>query len=125
MLSQYQRKVVRKHSRRKRAKALKKARKKHRLTRHHMTPKSRGGTTALYNILVLKEERHNALHRVFGVLTWHEIEVALRLKKILCNKDDWMLLFGSKTQHEAAELVERIARMKGYDRETCTNRRTG
>ena len=41
--------------------------------KHHLTPRSRGGSDQDWNLLLIKIERHNELHRIFGNMTLEEI----------------------------------------------------
>ena len=40
---------------------------------HHLTPKSRGGEHSPSNLLLIKEERHNLWHQLWGNRTLDEI----------------------------------------------------
>lgn len=53
-----------------------------RKTKHHLRPRSRGGSSARYNILILDAERHALLHKIFGNRTLTEIiEVLIRIAR--------------------------------------------
>lgn len=67
----------------------KKTRRRRKLTRHHLTPKSRGGNGSAKNILYIHRNKH----------------------------DVWHILFGNATLEEAALLLFRIAKMKGRENE--------
>jgi DNA-binding GntR family transcriptional regulator len=43
------------------------------ITRHHVRPKSRGGSANPHNLMALTWERHQALHKCFGNRTIEEI----------------------------------------------------
>lgn len=45
--------------------------------RHHNWAKSLGGPDADWNLILLKVERHNLLHKIFGVRTLKEIIAVL------------------------------------------------
>lgn len=52
---------------------------------HHLTPKSRGGSTEDSNLLEISKEKHILLHQIFHNLTLREIIVLLqRLERIKC-----------------------------------------
>lgn len=63
-----------------------KKRKRDRITKHHLTPKCRGGGNTSDNILYLKWKKHHS--------QWHN-------------------LFGNMTLEEIIECLQRIQRMKG------------
>jgi hypothetical protein len=69
--------------------------------KHHMTNKSRGGKGDPSNLLVMKIERHSALHRVFRNMSWEEIGEAL------------YSIFQVRDPEKAYQIVQRVARMKG------------
>lgn len=49
--------------------------------RHHLKPRSRGGSDRTYNIIKLDAYRHDAYHLLFGNLTIDEvIELLIRLR---------------------------------------------
>lgn len=51
--------------------------------RHHNLAKSRGGSSEEFNMILLKVERHNLLHKIFGLRTLREIiEVLERLDRM-------------------------------------------
>ena len=50
-----------------------KAKKKIKYSRHHIIPKSRGGTNALENIAQLTQKKHRDYHTLFGNRTPEEI----------------------------------------------------
>jgi len=43
------------------------------LNRHHLTPRSRGGSSLESNLLWIDIERHRAWHAVFGNMTLDEV----------------------------------------------------
>ena len=45
--------------------------------RHHLIPRSRGGIYAARNLLLINTKRHDAWHRVFGLMTLEEVIVSL------------------------------------------------
>jgi hypothetical protein len=54
-----------------------------RKNRHHLKPKSLGGTDNLQNIIILDTERHNAWHFLFGNLDLRgAIKLLIRLERI-------------------------------------------
>ncbi len=59
------------------------------ITKHHLTPKSRGGLTTTKNLLRLDLQKH---------ICWHK-------------------LFGLRTLDEVIEELQRVKRMKGGDNE--------
>lgn len=55
---------------------------KHGRNKHHLTPRSRGGMDTDWNLLLIKIERHNEWHKIFGNLTLDEIIALLeRLRR--------------------------------------------
>lgn len=87
-------------------------------TKHHMRPRSRGGCDLTSNILILKWERHRALHLACGNMTWQEIIndmiSALEGKghRFRWNKERWQLVFGNKSARQAITLMLRVKRLK-------------
>jgi len=62
---------------------LKQWERKHRTNHHHLTPRSRGGSSLNSNLLTIDMERHNAWHFLFGNKTLQEIiDLLERLKQI-------------------------------------------
>lgn len=57
--------------------------------KHHIRPKTKGGSSMDYNIANLDIDKHNLLHRIFGNATLYEI---------IC-------------------ILIRFAKMKGYEKE--------
>lgn len=56
--------------------------KNRRYNRHHMRPKSRGGTKDPKNMLYMKIDRHDAWHLLFGNRTISEvIRLLIRIKR--------------------------------------------
>ena len=50
--------------------------------KHHLKPRSVGGTSEKYNLLLIEEERHKMWHKLFGNLTLNEvIELLMRMRK--------------------------------------------
>lgn len=41
--------------------------------RHHLLPRSRGGSSSPDNLLLIKIERHNAWHEIFGLRNLDEV----------------------------------------------------
>jgi hypothetical protein len=88
------------------------------LTRHHLRPRSRGGDDLNSNILILKWERHRALHLACGNMTWNEIInnliSALQGKghRFRWNKERWKLVFGEKSARQAIMLCIRVRQLK-------------
>jgi len=73
--------------------------------RHHLTPRSRGGSMADSNLLDIRIPRHNALHHRFGVMTIEEI------------RDELRFIFAVPETVEQPELfvpdfIDRLCRMK-------------
>lgn len=54
---------------------MKKSKKKR--NHHHITNKSQGGGKIPANLLLIEEEKHQTLHKVFGNLNFYEIVVLL------------------------------------------------
>lgn len=51
--------------------------------KHHLTPKARGGADADWNLLLIRIERHQELHRIFGNKTLEEIiQLLVRLQRM-------------------------------------------
>lgn len=51
--------------------------------KHHLTAVCRGGPTEDWNLLLIRLERHELLHKIFGVMTLEEtIELLVRLKRM-------------------------------------------
>ena len=60
-----------------------KHKKKSRRNHHHLIPRCRGGSDSPDNILLIKAERHDLWHKIFGVRTLDEvIELLIRLKRM-------------------------------------------
>lgn len=58
------------------------------INRHHILPKSRGGTNAEDNIKKLFTSYHDSLHRVFGNLTFQEqVNRIIELSKTAITED--------------------------------------
>ena len=54
----------------------------HHKNRHHLIPRSRGGGNDRRNLLLIKIDRHETWHRLFGNLTLNEvIGLLIRLKR--------------------------------------------
>lgn len=52
-------------------------------TKHHLTPKSRGGKSTPRNLLILEIEKHACWHKLFGIRTLSEvIELLERIRRI-------------------------------------------
>ena len=52
-----------------------------RRNRHHLIPRSRGGTDARSNLLMIREDRHELWHRLWGDRTLNEVlELLTRVK---------------------------------------------
>ena len=50
---------------------------------HHLVPRCRGGSDEPSNLLLIKADRHDLWHRIFGVRTLDEvIKLLLRLKRM-------------------------------------------
>jgi hypothetical protein len=61
----------------------KRYRKKEGRNKHHLTPVCRGGPTEDWNLLLIRLERHQLLHKIFGVQTLDEtIELLTRLRRL-------------------------------------------
>lgn len=51
--------------------------------KHHLIPQCRGGPTADWNLLLMRLERHNEYHKIFGVNTLEEtIALLVRLQRM-------------------------------------------
>lgn len=65
----------------------KKIDKRQQMNRHHLTPKSRGGSSQEFNIAIFDIERHKFWHKVFGNRTLEEvIELLIRFKRFKDNQ---------------------------------------
>ena len=90
------------------------------ITRHHMKPQSRGGTSHPKNILHIKWRKHKAIHHLFHNTSWGEIMSYLRAemqgkKTPLSNwhsDKHWKIVFGDKNLEEAYNLMRRVRRAK-------------
>ena len=90
--------------------------------KHHIVNRCNGGSDEPSNLLLMKESRKKALHRMFGSQTLQSIyyiinEINIRI--ILSdanNLDNWLDLFGDKTKAEALALLKRIIRAKEAQR---------
>ena len=61
----------------------KKRKKKRKLTRHHNINRCRGGKCTPENIIMLKNEKHQCWHEIFGNLTFAEAgRLLLRVSKM-------------------------------------------
>jgi len=58
-------------------------------TKHHLTPKSQGGTNGSYNLLLLKwNQHHEQWHRLFGNFTLEQIiECLQRIARLKHRKE--------------------------------------
>lgn len=55
---------------------------------HHNLARSRGGSSEDYNLILIKIERHNLLHKIFGLRTIREvIQMLERLDRIKKRKE--------------------------------------
>jgi hypothetical protein len=45
--------------------------------KHHLRPRSRGGSSVESNLLTINEDKHCLLHKIFGNLTWNEIIILM------------------------------------------------
>jgi len=62
---------------------LKRNQKKRKMNKHHLRPKSRGGSKVQSNLILIDMERHNAWHILWGNRTLDEIiELLIRLREI-------------------------------------------
>ena len=68
--------------------------------KHHLVNRVRGGKSTPDNLLVIKVERHCALHKIFHNMSWSEIGDAL------------YSVFNQRDPQKCYEVVERIARLK-------------
>lgn len=76
---------------------------------HHLRPRSQGGQTLDSNMLYIKIKKHNALHRLFGNFTPHQIDTMLRHFE-----EDFKLVFGDVSFNEAADIYQRLIEMKKW-----------
>lgn len=54
-----------------------------RTNKHHILPKARGGISIESNLVLMDEERHNAYHLLFGLLTFDEAaRVLIRISRM-------------------------------------------
>ena len=90
--------------------------------KHHIINRCNGGSDEPNNLLLMREKREKALHKMFGNQTLQNIyhiinEINIRI--ILSdadNLDNWLDLFGDKTKAEALALLKRIIRAKEAQR---------
>lgn len=84
------------------------------LTRHHLIPKSRGGTYAARNILRLWRDSHNFWHQIFTDYTLDEIIVSLDRRPFIYDTSGraWVQLFKERTPYDVRDILVRIARIK-------------
>lgn len=58
-------------------------------TRHHMCPRSRSGSSHRFNLLILDDESHKLLHKLFGNRTLVEIiETLIRVARAKHYEDE-------------------------------------
>lgn len=76
---------------------------------HHLRPRSQGGNSLDSNMLFIKIKKHNALHRLFGNFTPHQIDTMLKNFE-----EDFKLVFGNVSFLEAAEIYKRVIEMKQW-----------
>lgn len=74
---------------------------------HHLRPRSRGGQSTDENMLFTKILKHNAYHRLFGNATPDQI-----IKMLKHFKEDMLLVFGTTSPEEAAEILIRLMQFK-------------
>lgn len=57
--------------------------------RHHIIPKARGGKATTQNLLLMDIDKHNELHRIFGLMTLDEIiALLIRVRRAKQNQRD-------------------------------------
>lgn len=76
---------------------------------HHIKPRSRGGQSLDSNMLFLKMDKHNALHRIFGNSSPKQI-----LKMLKNFEEDFKTIFGDVSFEEAVKIFERMLRIKKW-----------
>ena len=98
-------------------------RRRHGVTRHHDLPTSLGGTDTVENIILLKCDKHQALHCAFGLRTIQQIInllsgatenvgwVSFKHHQEVGN-EPWRTLFGTRSKAEALTLLKRLQRCK-------------
>jgi excinuclease UvrABC helicase subunit UvrB len=74
---------------------------------HHIKPRSLGGQSVDSNMLFMKMEKHNALHRMFGNASPKQI-----IKRLRSFEEDFKIVFGDVSFEEAAQIYERMLYMK-------------
>lgn len=76
---------------------------------HHLKARQAGGQSIDSNMCFIKMDKHNALHRMFGNYTPKQIDTMLRNFE-----KDFKLVFGDVSFLEAAEIIQRLIRMKQW-----------
>lgn len=76
---------------------------------HHIKPKSIGGQSVGSNMLFLKMNKHNAIHRIFGNASPKQI-----LKMLKNFEEDFKIIFGDVSFEEASKIFERMLRIKKW-----------
>lgn len=88
---------------------MKRQRQKKGYNYHHIKPRSQGGSDLDSNMCFIKMSKHNAWHRMFGNSTPKQVDTMLRNFE-----KDFEEVFGKVTYKEAAEIVRRLLRIKGW-----------
>ena len=89
--------------------------KRPKINRHHLTPRSRGGQTLPSNILRIKIVRHCAWHQLWQNRTLKEI---IKLLLIIRQEDrfrtspQWIVMWGNKNISQVIALLERVKHIK-------------
>lgn len=86
------------------------------LTKHHLRPRSRGGSNSPKNLVMIWRDKHDSLHLLFGNSTLDEIlQILLKGTKHIgkhVGGKHWILLFGNKNLIEAYRLLKRVQSIK-------------
>lgn len=82
------------------------------LTRHHILPRERQGTSQPHNILRLWADKHHAWHQIFNSRTIYEILQRFDLYRFYIKRPQWKMIFGDKSMDECRALLYRVARIK-------------
>lgn len=80
---------------------------------HHLIPKARGGPRKKWNLVRLWRKKHDAWHRLFGIMTLEEtIEFLKNLHEYKPQTKYWGQLFKNKSVRGAVELLCRLKAFK-------------
>lgn len=90
--------------------------------KHHIINRCNGGSEEPSNLLLMREKREKALHRMFEDSTLRMIYLIIKEtnhRLIMSDPDnlnDWFDFLGDKTKDEALALLERVIRAKEAQR---------